>query len=467
MVLAPFFLTCTVGCQSTQKTPAQAERDPAASAAHWEALFADRVVADEFSTELVNELKSRVRTFTRPVRVYHYGGRSPGLLDAPRADMEAELRSLVAMPVDTSASKPALPESELALAPYRTPLELSPKEAVTYFEKFSSLFREGQLESIVGPGIYASIDPVQSESYAKNTWFLMEIEVPTGSRYLDLRPTDGIVVSKAFIEKWFPKLRNGNGDRVANLKRIGNNFYISWNSVLEHDALRRMVSRSLASLKVDAIAYSWSSPSSELCGKIAFEQRTGFNFIEPSFAKRAKLRVFVENMGLDPAASKTKEYRRIFDLIHSYPLAFFSYHSTDPRTLNSSDPGPRLGPANFKMRTSTYAWTASLMRPYPLSEILVNPRDAEQFYGNAGTSLNGASQGYPFSSLSELPVDTSRMSCTTVTESGNTRNTCNYSPLDAMRKSDPKKAAAILAQYRKWTFGCSEKYPGENRTPEL
>lgn len=473
MVIASLLLTTAVGCKSTQKAPPPAERDLASAAAHWEQLFSDRAIEHEFTTELVNELKSRVRTFPRPVRVYHYGGRAPGFLDAPRADTEIEIRSLVAMPTDILATqnvsiqpKPPLSASqyETGLIPYRTPLELNPEEAVTYFEKFSSLFRDGELESQVGPGIYAATDLIQSESYAKNPWFLMEIEVPAGSRYLDLRPIDGLVVSKDFIDKWFPKFRDENNSRIVQFSRIGDRFAIDWQSLLQVDALRKVIGRSLARLKVDALAYGWSEPKSELCQQITYELSTAFNFIEPSFAKRAKLRVFVENMGLDPTEMKTKEYRRIFDLVHSYPVRGDGFEPSGQPGKSVTDTHINLFPQSSKMRALTYAWISSLMTPYPLSEILQNPNDAELVYKSVAGVSNDGSQVYSSSVPSTFALNRDRMNCRS-TDSHYT--SCIYSPLEAMKKSDPKKAAAITAQYRRWTFGCSEKFPSENRTPDI
>ncbi len=171
------------GCTSTPKSDSL-NREPQSAASSsqaveamnrvWEEKLSDTATQTDFRAELQKEFSRRVRTLSRPVSFYHYGGRGNSGLDAPRGDIPADA--------------------------YTTPLELRPPEAKEYFKYYSSLFRVGKVDSQVGPGVYAAVDPVQSESYAKAPWMMLEILAPTGTRYLDLRPIDGLLLSKEFVE---------------------------------------------------------------------------------------------------------------------------------------------------------------------------------------------------------------------------------------------------------------------------
>jgi hypothetical protein len=450
------FVACTSAPQTgfVNREPQSATDSKLAAAklgAVWESRFADTSLREAFRNEIRDELSRRVRTLTRSVSFYHYGGRGAEGLDASRGDKPAEA--------------------------YTTPLELRPPEAIAYFREYSSLFRAGPLESQVGPGIYAAIDPIQSESYAKAPWFLLEIRATAGMKYLDLRPWDNLEVSKEFVEKWFAE--GSPTSQSSAYSRVGNRFVVSFRSLLEIKSLREQISVVLSELGVDALAYAWSRPALSICSKIGMKQPIAFNFINPAYLdKTNRYRVYVQNLEGNPSEERSAAYSRILDSIQAAPLQFmgttegtYSYTSNG-KTTTTTQPAiqPNWALGLFRMRILIQPWTVALSRPYLPDAVLKTEGDGAKLYAatiaaapNTYSSVNFAlntdvmkKTDYPTNSNSSSSSSTSSVSQLYV-----------YDPLAILKKTNPKNYARIIAETQSSTFGCSEKYPKENETPDF
>jgi|GEM_PF-2167825 len=472
LILVPLSLLLGSSCQSAPKEKPLAQREPAAAAeaeeAHWSGVLADAGRENEFRGELAAELKNRVRTLSRTVRVYHYGKRGVGTFDAPRTMSDENRAAITSSPPgitpgldsEAAAAAQAIADQQAqAELPYVAPLELHPKEIQDYYRRYSSLFQEGAVDSQVGPGIYAAVDPIQSDSYANSPWFLLEMEVPAGARYLDLRPGDSVEVSKAFYAKWFGYTSEKPQWSLHSGLRSGDRFIIRFTALLEIRALRKTVNYVLSDLRVDALAYSWAAQSAEICRKISFDQRIAFNFINPNFLKNSShYRVFVENLELSPDSEKKRAYSHMLDLIQSYPVSIVHGFT---KAQGVQTPPMTWSPPLGEMRVLTYAWAEKLHRKAQILDLFKNSSDLQKTYQKL-SSLRGSYSGESVDlnlKLLHCATDSARPDYDT--------EYCRYDPLSEMRKTSPLKAASILAEYQKWTFGCSTEHPEENKTPEL
>lgn len=424
----------------------------------WSEKLSDADIAADFRKELREELQRRVRTFPRAVRLYHYGGRGIGQLDAPRGDDPGSV--------------------------YQTPLELQPPEARDYYRQYSSHFETETDESQVGPGIYAAVDPVQSEYYAKKPWILLEIRVPAGARYLDLRPGDALFFSKAFVEKWFPF--DSSPRNRARTTRFGNQFLTEFRSILRVKTLRTEVNTILGELKIDALAYSWKSPSATVCEEIAMRQEVAFNFINPAFLdKPGRYRVYVQNLEANPIPEKRAAYLRVLNSIQSMPMTFYLQSNSTvqgPTTPNSNGtttttdlPPPQLNwtNSNYRIRALIYPWTKVLGRKYLLEALLVNPDLAGKLFDETNKLEVNAYGSYQSAVQTAFDLRTDDMAkYDSVTSYGGanmpmTNSTYVYDPLTRLKKTSPEEFSRQIADIKATTFGCSEKFPEENVTPSL
>jgi len=115
--------------------------------------------------EYKSELESHLKTLSRNVRFYHYAK----IGFDRRLVMKDEV-----VPIKT--------ESEYSAVPFRSSIY------DLYFKKMTHRFEQGKgIEWSNGyGGLYAGIDPIQSQGYAHYPYVLLQLEVQPGTRYLVL-----------------------------------------------------------------------------------------------------------------------------------------------------------------------------------------------------------------------------------------------------------------------------------------
>lgn len=425
------------GCQTVNRVPQSVVSSDIDR--RWEGRFSNESTLENFSNDLAAELSRRVRTLKRTVRTYHYGTRDADHLDLRRGSSRAE--------------------------EYTSPVELQPEEAKAYFRDWSSEFQNSvDTSPQVGPGIYAGVDPVQSEHYAGKPFFLMELTVPAGTRYVDLRPEDTLFLSMEFVTKWF------QSEDVENFKgyRFGNKFLVSFKSLLRTKPFQEALKRTLAKLKVDALAYDWSKHSFNICNRNSFDQGIAFNFINPEFLRRAPApKIFIQNLEAGVSGKKRDEYLRLYKIIESAPLSFQGSESSHTivnngvSTTQKSVSEPRWYEGTYRMRILSHPWSVSLGQPNKIRMLIKDPAEAEKLFKNTMALPTNTSGG------ASVELDQSYFLTRTRVESGYKNTTLTHDPLVYLKKDLPSEYKERVNQIKSQTFGCSEKYPEENETPPL
>ncbi len=286
-----------------------------------ELIAVDKNISAQFINELKEELQPQIATLHREVKTYHYGQRGENDGSHYRISLDAP-REVANSTVKYKSS-------------YHTPLELEPAEAVEYFKRKSGLlFKDGTPEGVAGPGLYAAVDPVQSETYIGNPGFLMEISVPKGTRYL--KSVGGFSVSENFYNKWIKTelAVKHSEDEVAFLSgstrdymafKTGNGrYFISQAIFLNFPKIRELLVTAIRDLKIDFLLYSWAKYTSPFCAyhnaNHDFDITLALNFINPEILNRgAKLLTFVPSLeGKENLApEKAKQYTTLLDKIES------------------------------------------------------------------------------------------------------------------------------------------------------
>jgi hypothetical protein len=414
------------GCSSVSK-PAHLNRAPQSVA-----------YSDEFRAELRNVLESQIKTFPRAVSVYHYGQRGPDRFDAPRS--------------------PSGPN------PYETPIELVPPEGRDYFRKFAGLFSTGALEDlVVGPGVYAATDPVQSERWGGKPWFLLEIRVPAGARYLDLRPREGINLPNAFVEKWF-----SSDKRFTDAPARGDYRMLRFTVLLGITELRPVITDLLRELKVDVLAYLWGQASTTVCLNVGYDI-TAFNFINPDFLDGPdRYRVYVQSLEVEATQEKRVAYARILRKLNASVVSL-TLDVTPKTSISGGKKKVRMVESpvrwveEYKIRVLVRGWAKTLGLPYLPPLVLKNPSEANALFEKLD---------HPTDPMGKLPlIDIAKFERSSDEDPTAPENDpvkhymLEFDPMKNFEKSSPSEYAEVIQEIQASTFGCSKDYPNEPLPP--
>ncbi len=246
------------------------------------ALIAIHVTAHA-QTDLDEWVQQNRKETTHSFKVYHWasrGGKDLGLKPNYHEAISAKR-------LDEKGNK-----SEDTL------LEVTPPEALAYFEKMTnSFYGKNELGWAIGQGLYAGIDPIQSIMYAGKRWILMEISVDSPVYYLDIQKKD----YERFLK--------------SEHKKFG---------------------QALKKNKIALLRYAWEKASFNFCGS----RNDAYNFIRPELLNEgASLKVFVENLPADQEA--LKEYERLgekfaymFQALNKKPEYYLSKSSSVKKWLD-------------------------------------------------------------------------------------------------------------------------------------
>lgn len=386
----------------------------------------------QFVEELSKELEHRVKVFHRSIKVYHYGNRG----DAIQTDR---------LPKPTHSSLPKKINDEEVIDLKRegrtdTPVELNPPEAAAYFKAMSGLYRDRSIKWMVGPGLYGAVDPIQSESYAGNPWFLLEITIPRGNRYLDLRPFNSLVVSRQFVKKWFEtvEIESIHDDDLVQIDSKW--FKLSWIAILNDERLRNLTNRAFQRLKIDEIAYVWGRSSYSICNQRSFHASIAFNFVNPEFLDRGgELKLYVQSLEKNPEPAKITAYRGLLDLIDSAVIRFGMGLQKDGSL--SVKTGDLLSIAPIRILTSVWAKTLGRVSPF-------SPEVNEL----ANYSVEG--RWKPEYEPEEALVDLSRFQVLRDPTNANDRQ-LSFDPLLELKKTNPSEYQTRVKAIEQFTYACS------------
>lgn len=412
------------GCQTMNRVPQSVSVTNEASE-----KFSDPATVEAFTDDLLKELTRQVRKTSRRVLVYHYGSRELGRLDLKRGQNRTE--------------------------EYSSPVELEPAEAAAYFREWSAQFQSGNSESEIGPGFYAAIDPVQSEGYAGKNWFLMELTIPTGMNYLDIRLGNSILLTQDFVTKWL----EAEDIQKLRAQKLGSKYFnVYFATLLQHEGLAPIFKQALLKLKVDAIVYDWRKSAFKICSRKGGLPDAAFNFINPEFlAGTAAPKIFVQNLEADVSGTKRAAYSRLYNLIVAAPLSFHveqlqdSAHINGVSAVQTSLNPPRWHSSYAKIRTLTHPWANILGKANPLRTLFKFPAEADKLFVKTVNEVSDTDGPMGYELIPDL--------LTLVTEvSGQyTSSTYRYDPLVAMKKETPAEYEKLVGRIKDQTFDCSEK----------
>ena len=233
------------------------------------ALAQNAKTREQKVAELAQGLLPAVRTLSRPITVYHYGSRGIVFYDNGKCVLDG-CQEIIDLKRNGQ---------------YDAAVELNPPEVKTYFKSLTAMFAAHQEKNWnMGGGLYAAVDPIQSITYAHGNWFLLEITLPIGTKYLDARKVSvRVPYSTSFDRK----------------------LEAFMNSDIAIDAI--------ASLGVDAIAYGWNNYSQRICNGDSFLPSTAFNLISPEAFSKFKINLFTENVRRLSAGQSEEPYRNILE----------------------------------------------------------------------------------------------------------------------------------------------------------
>jgi hypothetical protein len=440
---------------------------------------------------LVETYRPRVRKLARAIRTYHYGNRGP-LSQDPFSQ---------ASPVPSSRGYFDAKRTGVGVVSledpnaYRTPIELSPPEASDYFKtKAGLLFGKGTSEGAAGPGLYAAVDPIQSETYAGNPWFLLEIEAPEGTKYLeeqDLYRVDGEFFDRFLKDEDLRAAFFARSDKKY-WKLGENSYFLSKEFLIDSPAIRSLLNDALQKLEIDFLLYPWTEGGIVHCavtGPGGVGAELAMNFINSEFLVRGgKLTVFVGALEANPPAEKAKRYLELLEILE-LGYARFWFPPSYPNAQNNPGPSPTPSPAaprdgdstdyaidyGYSLYNSmtylkkavflTYGWNEILGRTSAWVPEIVSAEEAKgvsEFYGRFYDSSSAIPKGKVI--FHGLIVRT--RTTTSTSSTGQMTYTQAIGNLDAelrlKAKLGAKKLAEILERVSEQTFGCSKKYPDEH-----
>lgn len=392
----------------------------------------------EIITDLKNELARRTKTLKRSIKVYHYG---------QRASEEPLSETIYLKRNDSLLS----------------PVELNPPEASNYFRRMADSFRSSEkIQYQVGPGLYAAIDPVQSQAYANTPWFLLEITMPSGTRYLDTRPNDGILLSKAFVQKWFSNLFANHSDNEDVIRFGKDRFFIKFTKLLRLAKLRQLVVEALERDHTYVIAYYWAESTISICRDRLFRSSAAFNFINPAFLTRnSLLKLYTQNLEENPSDEKKNAYSRLLDKIESSELR---------KSLQLNAEGTSYLPSvktwvdSSKIQLLTLSWSRNLRRKSLLQSALFKDPNIEQHFIKYDESTVDDADIIPTLFEKNLKIEIEPE-----TSSSFLNKYLYFDPLNYLKMHQPAEYQRRLKMIEDETFGCSSdpRYEDEQTPPEL
>lgn len=428
---------------------------------------------EKFAGDLAIELSDRVRTMKREVKVYHYG---------TRGNQAYSYKPSGTWPETPTGSLTFNDDESIDLKrdnSYTTPVELDAPEAKDYFRAMAGMFTSHKLKWNVGPGLYAAVDPVQSESYTGTPWFMLEITIPKGSRYLDLRPFDGLIVTKKFAQEWFAGETSGRESRLVRLD--DSHFVIEWRDILERPTFRKLVNESLQTLKIDELAYGWDHHTIQFCIDRSMNGSIAFNFIEPKFLERGgRVRVFVQNLEDHPSPQKAAAYSAVLDKIEMSRFSFTTSVNQSSQYIIANDDDSIYNSA--RMRLYSLGWAQKLQRESLILKWISKDGSFEQLYDYyvnrkcppTVTTTTGNSSYTNICPTPKTVINEENFSVSTREDKNGTNNDWVYTtytldPLEKLRQTDATEYKRRLSLIERDLFGCSgkEEFEFENSPPNL
>jgi hypothetical protein len=368
------------------------------------AVVATQELRTKLLSDLTDDLQSQVLTLKRPIKVYHYGKRGPKQHNPYLNQNEQGFNHSGWGYFDL-----ARPQGSADLSAYSSAAELNPPEASDYFKlKAGLIFGEGSSAGAAGAGLYAAVDPIQSETYAGGPWFLLEIEVPAKIRYLPF--SIGFKVSEQFFKKHLKQLNwleHMSTDDDRWYIRLKNGSYgITKEAMIDIPELKQLYQEAIHKLKIDLLAYPWNAHALAHCreNNVAGPgSQIAFNFVNPDFLKRGGLlNVYVANLEADASEQKKKYYQNLLNVIEMGLWNISFSGSYDTSTKIASKPQEMvdgkveygaLGVNKFislpyYLNTAffrTFSWNSVLQRVSPWSQFLnLSP---EELFG-VSTAMN-------------------------------------------------------------------------------
>lgn len=413
----------------------------------------------------------------RDIKVYHYGTRGTEAFSPVPSIIRPEIASSKLVINDDEAIDLKRDGS------YFSPVELNPPEATEYFRAMTNLFSSREkLKWNVGPGLYAAVDPIQSESYAGRPWFMLEVTIPKGSKYLDLRPFDGIVVSKKFVSDWLSQIKLGEYRR--GFKRTGaNQFILSWRDLLEKPNFRKLVIQAIQKLNIDEFAYAWNEGTIKPCLDRSMEVEIAFNFVNPALLDRGgKLKLYTQNLEKDAPAEKKAAYKELIEKIEMSEIHGSYQVYKDPNQQNSASWSNSNLEQTMRIRLYTLGWTQILGHESLVRKWVSQGDNFDRqydFYVNRNcppqTSTNTAYYNGQ-SACVGIPFEFNRNFVTFVDKEDTYNPGQNYlyrhyyfDPTAKLKETDPTEYKRRMNIIERDTFGCSAKpeLEVENIPPSL
>jgi hypothetical protein len=248
----------------------------------------------ELAGTLVELLRPYVQTLHRPVRFFHYGTRGPDPQALP--------------------GKPAFNFNEYIDLSTEGPVELRSKRtggvelAREYFEEMTAHYF-GSLQDgdwHYGRALYAAADPMASLTWLGNPGFLLQIEVPSGTRYLNFQGQPG--------NQYYLKL-NENESRIlaCTIGASMRDGVVAAKDLIRYPLVRKALRQAFARLQVGFIAAPFGQMSFVECRQTP-ERRLGMAvFTSPELASRLDFRLFVPDLEQEPGAEKLAAYRELLE----------------------------------------------------------------------------------------------------------------------------------------------------------
>ncbi len=245
-------------------------------------------------SQMQDWFKEKLKITQQPFKSYHWGSRVGASLTSQQ---QIRTRTFPAW------------EEKLQTNDWdgKYPLNSQTQWSKNYFRKMSSNFyyddlpkNDPRLSKImmwdVGMGLYTALDPIQSISYARDNWILLEVTVPQGVTYLDYQKhTDSSYGPCGKNLGYDFNLVGGKEDR-----EFRNLF---WNFILKY--------------QVQFIHYQWrESTPVELCEEGSHVG--AFNFINPKImdVPGFGLKLFTKHKGLKNPNSRA-DYLEMARKLHS------------------------------------------------------------------------------------------------------------------------------------------------------
>ncbi len=295
-----------------------------------------QITEQQFQDLIESVLSPYIRKLDRKVSFFSYGTR--GLID--HDSQEARDKKKPQYNLDENINLPGSGGAE----DFTSPVDLNPIRtengkkidiARDYLESMAkNFFDQGNITWELGRALYTATEPLASIGYSGNPGFLIEVEVPAQTHYLDIRiPHKDLPVSAEIALKYQCFLAKQVTEEIylQQISRTTRENTFDPKLLLYSPLTRALAKNVFKKLQISFIAAGWGEYNYVECRRNPEQPfMTMAVFMNPEATREMRARIYVPALEKNPAPEKLKAYQNLLNYLDA-----FSCDSTDQSKLVS------------------------------------------------------------------------------------------------------------------------------------